>query len=232
MNMEIQYYGANGIRIITKKSNIVIDPVSDITNISIDTKKATAVLATNVQSVPPKTDGLFIVDCPGEYEFEDYSLQGIAAQPHTATSGDESATMYRITTNGISVLVTGHINEKLSELQLEAIGVVDVVIVPVGGGGCLDGGLVVWGDDGDFEVAQGCSADGGSGLEAFVPGAGEGGGEVGRLQEVFLHDAQSVDAGGGQVAACGVYSCADGVHGGDQDVALVGEVWVLVVAFG
>ena len=135
MNMEIQYYGANGIRIITKKSNIVIDPVSDITNISIDTKKATAVLATNVQSVPPKTDGLFIVDCPGEYEFEDYSLQGIAAQPHTAASGDESATMYRITTNGISVLVTGHINEKLSELQLEAIGVVDVVIVPVGGGG-------------------------------------------------------------------------------------------------
>ena len=133
--MEIQYYGANGIRIITKKSNIVIDPVSDITNISIDTKKATAVLATNVQSVPPKTYGLFIVDCPGEYEFEDYSLQGIAAQPHTATSGDESATMYRITTNGISVLVTGHINEKLSELQLEAIGVVDVVIVPVGGGG-------------------------------------------------------------------------------------------------
>ena len=133
--MEIQYYGANGIRIITKKSNIVINPVSDIANISIDTKKATAVLATSAEFVPPNTKGLFVVDCPGEHEFEAHSPQGIAAQSHTAASGDESATMYRITTNGISVLVTGHINEKLSELQLERIGVVDVVIVPVGGGG-------------------------------------------------------------------------------------------------
>lgn len=133
--MEIQYYGANAIRITTKKSNIVVDPVSDIANISVDIKKATAVLVTKPQLAPKEIKNLFIVDCPGEYEFEDYSLQGIAAQDHTAPAGDTSATMYRIITNGVSLLITGHVNASLSEQQLESIGSVDVVIIPVGGSG-------------------------------------------------------------------------------------------------
>lgn len=133
--MEIQYYGANGLKITTKKSCIVVDPQSDVTAISVDTKKATAVLVTNEALAPKKKDGLFVVETPGEYEFEDYSLQGIAAQKHTASVGDTSATMYRIVSAGISLLIVGHVNETFSEEQLEAIGMVDVVVVPVGNSG-------------------------------------------------------------------------------------------------
>ncbi len=133
--MELQYYGANSIKITTKKSSILIDPVSDITNIKADLKKVSTVLATQPAFIPKGTEAVFVVDGPGEYEFEDYSVKGISAQPHMGATGDKSATVYRVTSNDITMLFTGHIAPKLTEEQLEAIGMIDVVIVPVGGSG-------------------------------------------------------------------------------------------------
>ena len=132
--MELQYHGANCLRITTKKSVILVDPRSDIAEIKPDLKKATIALATQSLYVP--TDGeLFVVDGPGEYEFEDCSVAGIAAQPHTASTGDKSATVYRVSNPDVSILIVGNIDAKLSEEQLESIGMVDIVVVPVGGSG-------------------------------------------------------------------------------------------------
>lgn len=133
--MELQYFGANGLKFTTKKSVIVVDPMSDIATLKVDLKKATAVLATQPTLRGSGTAETFLIDGPGEYEFEDYSVKGIAAQAHTAPSGDKSATMYWINGQDLRVLVTGHIDAKLNEEQLEAIGIVDVVIIPVGGNG-------------------------------------------------------------------------------------------------
>lgn len=133
--MELQYFGANSLKFTTKKAVIAVDPGSDITTLKADLKKANSVLLTQPSLKPDSTDGLFVIDCPGEYEFEDYAVKGIPAQAHTAPSGDKSATMYCISSNDTRVLVTGHIDPKLSEEQLESIGIVDVVIVPVGGTG-------------------------------------------------------------------------------------------------
>lgn len=133
--MEIQYYGANAVRITTKKSNLLTDPVSDIADFQVDTKKAELIAVTQDALRPSEREGLFIVDRPGEYEFHDLSMKGIAAQPHTGTTGDSSATVYRVSNSDCSVLITGHINSKLSEDQLEKIGTIDVLIIPVGGGG-------------------------------------------------------------------------------------------------
>lgn len=133
--MELQYYGANGLRFSTKKSVIVVDPVSDITSIKVDLKKASSVLATQTTLKPADASEAFVIDGPGEYEFEDYSVKGISTQPHTAASGDKSATMYWIHAADLRILVTGHIDSKLTEEQLEAIGIVDVLVVPVGGNG-------------------------------------------------------------------------------------------------
>ena len=133
--MELQYFGANSLRITTKKSVIAVDPKSDITKLGGDLKKVNTLLATQTAFVPAETGDIFIVNSPGEYEFEEYSIKGIPAQPHTGTAGDKSATMYRFTCNDIKVLIAGHIDTKLSEDQLEAIGVTDVLVVPVGGSG-------------------------------------------------------------------------------------------------
>ena len=63
--MELQYYGANSIKITTKKSSILIDPVSDITNIKADLKKVSTVLATQLAFVPKNAESVFVVDGPG-----------------------------------------------------------------------------------------------------------------------------------------------------------------------
>lgn len=134
--MELQYFGANCLSITTKKSQTVVDPSSDIASLKTSFKKVDLVLATQPAFLPdPVLPDSFVIDSPGEYEFADCSVKGVAAQPHTAASGDLSATMYRFSTLEASILVTGHVSAQLSELQLEEIGLIDIVVVPVGGGG-------------------------------------------------------------------------------------------------
>ena len=43
--------------------------------------------------------------------------------------------MFKLTVGDQSVLITGHIMPKLTEDELEAIGLIDVMFVPVGGNG-------------------------------------------------------------------------------------------------
>jgi L-ascorbate metabolism protein UlaG (beta-lactamase superfamily) len=72
----------------------------------------------------------------GEYEIGDVSIKGVPAQRHLDTSADEKlSTAYRIGVGDVRVAVLGNIDFKLSEDQLEEIGVVDILILPVGGGG-------------------------------------------------------------------------------------------------
>lgn len=133
--MEIQYYGANSLKISTKKSVVCVDPASDIASLKSDLKKANTVLVTQPALVSKTADEVFVVTSPGEYEFEDYSVKAIAAQSHTASVGDKSATMYRITAADTKIFVVGHIAGKLNEEQLEEVGMVDIVVIPVGGSG-------------------------------------------------------------------------------------------------
>lgn len=133
--MEIQYFGASSVKISTKKATVVSDPSSEVADLKVDTKKANFVLVSQSPNAPKGADDPFVINMPGEYEFEDSSVKGVAAQPFQGSAGDISATMYRLTTAEVTVLLTGTINEKLSEDQLEAIGLVDVLVVPVGGNG-------------------------------------------------------------------------------------------------
>jgi len=133
--VEIQYFGATAVRMSTKKSVAVSDPNPEVATVKVDTKKANFILVSQAHNAPKLQEDLFVIDMPGEYEFEDVSVKGIAAQPFQGAAGDKSATMYRVSTTDASVLLTGAVNEKLSEDQLEAIGMVDVLIVPVGGNG-------------------------------------------------------------------------------------------------
>ncbi len=75
-------------------------------------------------------------DGPGEYEVADISIIGIPARAHMeADEKNRHATMFKLIVGENSVLFTGHIYPELDEAQLEAIGMVDVLVVPVGGNG-------------------------------------------------------------------------------------------------
>lgn len=134
--MDIEYKGGNCIVLTTKKATIVVDAKLDELSFKNQATKATVELATQEAFMAPGGEDTLLVSGPGEYEVENISIVGIAAQAHVDAKTDPlRATMYRIASQDVSMVVVGHIYPELSEEQLEAIGVVDVLVVPVGGNG-------------------------------------------------------------------------------------------------
>lgn len=137
--MELEYYGANCIKITSKKTSLVIDDNLAALGAKSVASAKDIVLATSGAAELP-ADAYFTINQPGEYEVSDVSVQGIPARSHMDEAGKSSANMYRIIMDGIRIAVTGHIHPDLSDVQLEALGTVDILIVPVGGNGyTLDG---------------------------------------------------------------------------------------------
>ena len=137
--MEIQYYGANCIRLITKKANITVDDNLQMLGLKSVTKPGDINLRTNKQFPAPK-DSKFTAESPGEYEIAGAIIHGIGARAHMDEEGKHSAVIYTIEADEVKVAIIGHIYPELSEDQLEQIGLIDVAIVPVGGNGyTLDG---------------------------------------------------------------------------------------------
>lgn len=136
--MEMQYLGANCIKISNKKSTLVFD--DNLASLGHKTVATVKDIVLSTGDIELTKDAYFTVNSPGEYEVADVSIQGIAARSHMDEENQQSTTMYRIILDGIRIVVTGHIHPDLSDIQLEALGTVDILFVPVGGNGyTLDG---------------------------------------------------------------------------------------------
>lgn len=132
--MDIQFYGANCVLLSDKNARIVIDDnLTDLDSKSI-AKQGDIALFTGPHGTPVQPSKI-IIDQPGEYEVSGVSINGIAARAHIDEEGQKNATMYKVTMEDLRVLVVGHVYPSLSDAQLEAIGMIDIMIVPVGGNG-------------------------------------------------------------------------------------------------
>ncbi len=83
----------------------------------------------------------FVVNLPGEYEVKSVIIKGVPSF-HDKSEGAERGgnTIYHIKAEGISLCHLGDLGqEKLTAQQLEQIGDVDVLFVPIGGKYTLDG---------------------------------------------------------------------------------------------
>ena len=132
--MELQYYGANCIKLSTKKVSVVVDDTVASIGGTSPTKTGDIALFTVGPHTANKSVKI-VIDEPGEFEVSDVSVQGIAARAHMDEEGKKSATIYKIIIDDIRVAVVGHVYPKLSNSQLEALNVIDVLIIPVGGNG-------------------------------------------------------------------------------------------------
>lgn len=132
--MDLQFYGANCISVTHKGTRLIIDDnLAELGAKSITKPDDVALRTAPAEDYPASR---LTFDGPGEYEVADISITGIATRAHM--EADEKsllATMFKLDAGETSVLVTGHIYPELSEDQLEAIGMVDVLVVPVGGNG-------------------------------------------------------------------------------------------------
>jgi len=133
---EIEYKGANCITVSTKKATIVVDPKLSVVGLKDASVKDAIELATEARFAINSDDATLVIEGPGEYGIADFDIRGVAAQRHLDTENDPKAsTMYRIEAGDIRVAVVGNIYEKVGEDQLENLGIIDVLVVPVGGSG-------------------------------------------------------------------------------------------------
>ena len=132
--MDVQFYGANCLAVTVGGARIVIDDtLADMGGKTV-AKAGDVVLYTHAHGSAPEGVKL-VIDQPGEYEVSDISIYGIQARGHMDEEKQRSATMYKLIAKDLRLLVTGHVFPKLKESQLEAIGTVDIMVVPVGGNG-------------------------------------------------------------------------------------------------
>lgn len=133
---EIEYRGGNGIVITTKKTTALIDPKLSLVGLKDLIVKDAVEIATEARFVVNGKDSQLVIEGPGDYELGDFSVRGVSATRHLDTESDEKvSTVYRIEVGDTRMALIGNIAPKLSEEQLEAIGVVDILILPVGGNG-------------------------------------------------------------------------------------------------
>lgn len=136
--MEIQYFGANAVRLVSKRSTIVVDDTLEDLGQKQVSKAGDIVLFTAAHGMVP--DAKIVIDQPGEYEVSDTSIQGIPARAHIDEEGKSTATIFKVVGDDIRVAVVGHIYPELTDKQLEDLGMIDILIIPVGGNGyTLDG---------------------------------------------------------------------------------------------
>lgn len=133
---DLEYKGGNSVVFSSKKASLIVDPKLSLVGLKDIKTKDEIELATESRFRVPNSDARIIIECPGEYEVGDFTIRGIAASRHIDTPDQEKlSTIYRIECGDVKAAVIGNIDPKLSDDQLEAIGVVDILVLPVGGGG-------------------------------------------------------------------------------------------------
>ena len=133
---ELEYKGGNGVILASKKTTIVVDPKLSLVGLKDIKTKDEIELATESRFRVENSDARIIIDSPGEYEVGDFTIRAAAATRHIDTLDQEKlSTIYRLECGDIRIGIIGNIDSKLTDEQLEALGVLDVLVIPVGGGG-------------------------------------------------------------------------------------------------
>ena len=131
--MDITYLGAGSVKLSGKNLNVVCDPFDDTAGLGKLGAKADVVTLSGADGFGSIAAAM-LIDTPGEFEVKGASVTGVPARLHIDESGHR-CTVYSITVDGVNVVVTGNIAGKLDEDQVENLGQVDVLVVPVGGHG-------------------------------------------------------------------------------------------------
>lgn len=133
---EIEYKGANCVVISTKKSKLITDPKLSIVGLKDISLPESIELATEERFAVNNPNADLVIDGPGEYGVGCFHISGFPALRHLDNEKEPMlSTVYRIEVDDKRIGVIGNIANKLSDEQLENLGVIDILIIPVGGNG-------------------------------------------------------------------------------------------------
>ncbi len=137
--MQIQYFGLSSFKISTKEATVITDPFDKKSGLTPPRGAADIlILAEKTNPLYSATSGVsgtpFLMEDPGEYDVKGVTVTGIPLK-----QGDRYVTVYLIESEGIRILNLTHINEfTMKEEEIEELGEIDVLIVPVGDEGVMD----------------------------------------------------------------------------------------------
>jgi Beta-lactamase superfamily domain len=139
--MELQFYGANCVKLTTKRATIVIDDNLKSLGGKSVAKSDDIQLISSRLIQPSIAESRLVLTAPGEYEVSGVSIQGIAARSHIGEDeNNKDAVIFKLIASDIKLVSLSHIYPELTDDQIEQLGTVDVLLVPVGGNGyTLDG---------------------------------------------------------------------------------------------
>lgn len=141
---EFRWFGHNCFRIRAREATILTDPVGRRTGYTLPkATPADLITLSHEGSAAVSVDGLkteaAILRGPGEYEIHDVFVTGIRTFQDDKRGAERGHnTVYLIEVEGMVVCHLGNLGHVLNEEQAEAMTNVDILLVPVGGGGALE----------------------------------------------------------------------------------------------
>lgn len=142
--MVIMYHGGAFVKVVFGDTTIAVNPISKNSKLKPARFGADIALLSlqnvdfnGVEQVSHGERQPFIVSGPGEYEIRKIFIKGVSSI--SKYSGEDSInTIYTVSLEGMRLCFLGALSEKkLTTETKEALGVIDVVFVPISGGGVL-----------------------------------------------------------------------------------------------
>lgn len=134
LGMQIQYFGLSSFKITTKAATLITDPFHKDSGLTPPRGQAEIlVLADKNDKHCSAVSGIsgepFFMDTPGEYD-----LKGVAVSGIPLKQGEKYISVFLIESEEIRVLNLTHIREwNMKEDEIESLGEIDILILPVGG---------------------------------------------------------------------------------------------------
>jgi L-ascorbate metabolism protein UlaG (beta-lactamase superfamily) len=143
--MEITWYGHSCFRLAERGLATVVTDPYDSQQVGYEPLKLKADIVSVSHDSPGHSfteaviSGPRLITGPGEYEIGGVFITGIQTNGHGKTESEEPRnTLYVFDFNGLTIAHLGDMSRVPTQTEVEALGAVNVALVPVGGGGGLN----------------------------------------------------------------------------------------------
>jgi L-ascorbate metabolism protein UlaG (beta-lactamase superfamily) len=143
--MEITWYGHSCFRLTERNYATVVTDPFDHKSVGYDSLKLKADIVTVSHDAPGHNNmdavkgSEHIIDGAGEFEIGDVFITAVQTTGGGKKSKDKSRnTLYVFDYEGITVAHLGDLQEVPTQSEVEALGTVNVLLIPVGGGNSLN----------------------------------------------------------------------------------------------
>ncbi len=134
--MEIVFHGNSHFTLKGKDGSLETNPQ----NSTVDTKSNVVTLSEMIEEAPkPNASDTKTIYRPGEYEIVSIMVKALQARLDDPKTGEKNL-IYSITVDDVNLCHLGKLNRVLTPAEINELGEINVLLIPVGGEGTLTAG--------------------------------------------------------------------------------------------